>query len=388
MKATRAPGELHMLTGPIAIGPGWLLPASITFSFVALIYLPAHGTVPDMRGLIASASALYVVGIAVVVPRLIRGIMPRKAGSSDPIVILGRGAGVIDRRDLAPRWRLAALAAGLFASAAMMVIAMRLVTEAATGSYPHAISNLVLATSATLVLGAIAPLPGLGGWTALLAIADLRGASAARRVAFAARGARLAAVLLAFVVTVVGISIGDPVSIPMGVALGVIVWASAGAAAGRDVAEQFFARHTAHELAKPLTTVHLADERLAALDSQGDTQAALVVDLDGAIQGAIGPRQIRSALRSGPTHRCVDAMIPLHRLTIHRGSAAATVLIVDLAGQGFAVVRDDAGIVVADAADVGRQVRVWSLLGEWGRRSHADTASQDRPAGRADDWPD
>lgn len=162
-------------------------------------------------------------------------------------------------------------------------------------------------------------------------------------------------------------------------------WLRAGAGAGAagrvDLAHQFFAGHTAGALARPLTAIHLADERLTGLSASARCEAALVTSADGELLGAIGPRQIRNALDSDPVGaRCVGAMVPMRSLTVIPGHVPATALLTDLAGRGFAVVRGDGVCAVAEAGDVRRQLQAWTPLQAGNRRRQPDVTAPRRPA--------
>lgn len=158
-------------------------------------------------------------------------------------------------------------------------------------------------------------------------------------------------------------------------------WLRAGAAGRVDLAHQFFAGHTAGALARPLTAVHLADECLTGLSASARCEAALVTSADGELLGAIGPRQIRNALDSDPVGaRCVGAMVPMRSLTVIPGHVPATALLTDLARRGFAVVRGDGALAVAEAGDVRRQLQTWTPPQACSRRRQPVVTAPRRPA--------
>jgi uncharacterized cupredoxin-like copper-binding protein len=60
-------------------------------------------------------------------------------------------------------------------------------------------------------------------------------------------------------------------------------------------------------------------------------------------------------------------MVPVGRLRIVDGAAPGSALLKQFARHGFAVVRDGDRYGIAEAGDVGRQIRIWVLVGSWGR---------------------
>lgn len=180
-------------------------------------------------------------------------------------------------------------------------------------------------------------------------------------------------------IVVLGRTPGSPW--PRAGAAGAGAGAGAGTAGRVDLAHQFFAGHTAGALARPLTAIHLADERLTGLSVSARCEAALVTSADGELLGAIGPRQIRNALDSDPVGaRCVGAMVPMRSLTVIPGHVPATALLTDLAGRGFAMVRGNGVCAVAEAGDVRRQLQAWTPLQAGNRRRQPDVTAPRRPA--------
>lgn len=249
----------------LAIGPGWALPAMVVFAFVALVYLPAHPAQSTTRAVLAAGGAMYVIGLSVIMPRLLRGVVLRHAGSREAIVVLGREHGALRSAQLAPRWRLVAVALGAGTSAMGALAAASIAGLVERGGYPHAIATLAVATNLAVAFGALAPLPGLGGWAAVLAIADARGTSPDDRVRWAAGAARAVAPAIPLLIAGLGVVVGDPMLIPLGLFIGLFVWMQAGTTRKLDVAERFFARHTATDLARPLTGMRRADDRVRDL---------------------------------------------------------------------------------------------------------------------------
>jgi hypothetical protein len=349
----------------LAVGRGWAVPAMAVFAFVGLVYLPAHPAQSAAQEILATVGAMYVIALVVAVPRVIRGAVLRRAGSREPIVVLGRDHGALTASSLAPRSRLLAVALGAASSTAGVLVAVSIGSSVAPGGYPHAIATLAAAANLTVVLGAIGPVPGSGGWAALLAIADARGASADDRVRWVARAARSVAVAVPSFAVALAIVTGDPMLAVLGAILGLFVWTQAGAAAHADQAERFLARHTASDLARPLTATLRTDESVpkAALDVRG--AVSIVMDEGGALVGVLGPRQIRAACAGNLP--CAGAMVPMRSVSVVAGQAAATAALGDLARHGFAVVRDAEGLGVIETDDLRRQIHLWAALADRGR---------------------
>lgn len=172
----------------LALGTAWVWPATFIALFVALIYLPAHQASPGVgEGFIAGLGALYVIGLSVVLPRLVRGGILRAAGSRDPIVLLGRGADPLVTATIRPRWRLLAIGAGAVLSTALALGSAALAGVAEEATYAHALVSLAFGTNVVVAAAAAFPTPGLTGWALLLALVDAAGVPADQRTRRAAR---------------------------------------------------------------------------------------------------------------------------------------------------------------------------------------------------------
>ncbi len=353
----------------LAVGRGWAAPAMAVLAFVGLLYLPAHPAQSAAQEILATVGAMYVIGLSVVVPRLIRGVVLRRAGSREPIVVLGRDDGALTASWLAPRSRLLAVALGAGSSILGVLVAVLIGSAAAPEGYPHAIATLAAAANFTVALGALGPIPGSGGWAVLLAIADARGASAVDRVRWVARVARSVAVAVLVIAGAFAIVIGDPMLEVLGAILGLFIWISAGAAVHADQAERFLARHTAADLARPLIASLRGVDPVPAAAPGVRGAVSIVVDEGGAVAGVLGPRQIGAA-RAGNL-RCAEAMVPMRSVSVVAGQAASSAALGELARHGFAVVRDAEGLGVIEADDVRRQIRLWALLADRGRARFA-----------------
>lgn len=337
--------------------PGWLVPAALIAWFIAAP-LPAHVASVRAPWLLAAGGAVFLLAASLIAARLAREVVLRWPGASGP-------------RGVSSRGRLIAHAAGAFTSAAIAGAALGLQSGSAPATFAHAIGSMAFAVNAGLVVLSTAPISGFGGWTMLLMLVDLGSPGPRDRVRMVAVRARVAAVATGIAGLAIARVTAEPMTAAVGVGPGAIIWVQAGAAVAADAAERYFAGRLAKDLARPLTAVRGPDFRLVDLDTRSRGEVALVVSPSGELLGAFGPRQVLVASRRwGADASCADAMAPVGVLRFVPGTGPATLLIPVLAEFGFAVVRSDSGIAVVEAADVQHQMRVWTLIGEWGRRRH------------------
>lgn len=203
-------------------------------------------------------------------------------------------------------------------------------------------------------------------------------------MSWAVTGARIGAVSGGLAAIVLGMGIGNPIVISIGLFAAGFIWLRAGTIRRVDLADQFFVSHEALDLALPLTAIRLADERLSGLTAAARGEVALVTSADGELLGVLGPRQIRSALRSDPAGaRCVGAMVAVRSLAMIPSHVPATALLADLAWRGFALVRGNGAVAVVEAGNVRRQLQTWRPLQPCRPRQPDDAA----PPGSASDKP-
>ena len=349
----------------ITLGAGWLWPASVAALFIGLLYVPGHNPTSAIGDdLVATIAALYVAGLAVAGVRLVRGVILRAGGSHEPIVLLGAGADPLISDAVGPRWRLAALAAGAIMPVLAAVGAARLATLANPASSAHAIAELAVGLNVVIAAGVLVPTPGFPGWALVLALVDLARAPADRRVRRAARVTRSLGVLIVVGGGILSALLGDPMIALLGSVLGFLTWSGSQAAEAQDAAVRFVAAHRAGEVTRPLGASVAPDEPVGEVLSRLRRRTAVVAVEGGAgIVGALGPRQFAPAAASRG-RRCRDVMVPLESLRLLGPASPAVEVLPEIARQGFAIVRGPEGLEWVEAAELGRQVRVWSWLRE------------------------
>lgn len=354
MRARLAPGL--PARGLAAEGPGRLLvPAAIAVVLVATLYMPMHPNAWPVQVALTTAAGTYLVGMAVLLPRAARLVM-----------LDGRRAAAPRRRSsstvlhASPARRLAAFSAGALLSSALAIAAGVATAGATPGTDQHAIGMLAGVANLGLLLALVVPIPGLPGWGAAQAVADLRCADPDHRVAHAARMARTAAALLAALLAVGAVLLRNPVIAALGGLPAVAVWVAAGSRKDLDTTSRFLRSHSASDLAHPVTSVCRADDRIADLAPGTRDCVSLVLDGSGAFVGVVGPRQFRVAL-ARPAARCGDVMVPAASLRVVPGDAPAADIAGDLATVGVLLVRGGRCYGAVDADDVAAQMRSWAV---------------------------
>ncbi len=333
-----------------------LVPGAIAFVLIATLYLPTHPGESLPQAVLAAVAGVYVIGMAFVVPRVIR------------VVILGGRKAVGDApflrpRDVAagasPARRLSAVGAAALVSGALAAAATLATAGAAPGSYQHAIGSLAVLANVGLLLATVVPMPGLAAWDAVEAIADLRCANASHRAAHAARTAKVVAAVLAVLLALFAVRAGDPMLLALGILTAASVSVQAEAIRRLDTVSRFFASHTAAQLARPVNAVRRVDDRIADLPPEARTCSSLVLDGSGLFVGAIGPRQMRAAA-SRPAARCGEEMVAAGALLIAQADAPALEIAAHLRTAGIVLVRGDQRYGAVDADDMVAQMQAWA----------------------------
>jgi hypothetical protein len=358
----------------IALGAGWLWPAAFIAIFASLIYLPAHHESRIPRDtLVGAVGALYVIGLSVVVPRLVRGGILRLGGSRDPIVLLGRGMDPLVTLAIPPRWRLAAIGAGALVSTASALGAAALAGMADPATDIHALVVLGLGVNVAMTAAIVVPIPGFTGWALLLALVDGARIPADQRIRRTARVAQTLG-LPGFLLLGVGAGlVADPTMMLTGFLLAMFTWTGAERASARDAMARFLARHSVGDIARPLMSRAAPDERIDDVVARLRTDTAVVaVEAGGGVVGAIGPRQFafRSILKRD--ERCSDAMVSLGSLRLLGPQLPAADVLLELVRNGFALVIAPDGLGYVEPSDLRCQVAIWIALGD--RRSARRTA--------------
>ena len=340
--------------GTFALGQGWAWPAAVVGLFIALIYLPAHHS-GDAGGdaLVAAVGGLYVVGLSVALPRLVRGGILRLAGARDPIALFGRGTDPLGAVAIRPRWRLAAIGAGVVASSIAGIGAGALASVAEQVGYGHALASLALGANVVLAAGALVPIPGFTGWALLLAVVDAAGTPVELRVRRAARLAHGVGFPLFLVVGFAAGLLGDPMLMLTGFLLAMLSWTQTDLAVGHDHIARFLGARIVGDLARPVANHVDADAPVdGVVTHEADARFVTVVETRGALVGAIGPRQLDEGARRRAGQRCSEIMVPIENVPPLPAATPAATLLPALGRHGFVLVRMPGGLAYIEAADL------------------------------------
>ncbi len=368
MNSTSAPPPGEQAGRKVSLGPGWLLPAALASVFVVLLYVPAHNpSTSGIDGLIAAMAILYVLGLSLTTPRLLRGAILRSGGSRDPIVLLGRGPDALTAESIRARWRLAAVAVSTVTSLAATLVAARLALVADPASYPHAVASLALGVNVAIAAGALVPAPGFTGWALVLGLVDASGARPDRRVGRAARLARFVGVPIMLTVGVAAALFGDPMFLVISFMFALITWTQTTVVVGQDATARFLAGHCAEDLIRPIINHVDPEETLDGLLARPRANCVVtIVEVHGCVLGAIGPRQIASRVSGSRSDRCREVMVPIAALRPLAASSPAADLVPRLGRYGFALVAGPDGLGYVEVSDLATQIRIWVGLRERG----------------------
>ncbi len=356
MRGGTGPGPGHPSAATTGQARSLLVPGAIAFVLIATVYMPTHPSGSAGQALLGAIAGLYVVGMAVILPRVTRVLIlgGRRVAADAPFLrpgLLASGA--------SPARRLVAVASGAVVSGALAAAAAAATSGTDIRSYQHAIGSLAVLANLGLLLATMVPMPGLAGWEAVEAITEARCSNRDHHAAHVARAAKAVAVALAVLLALGAALIGDPMLAALGILAAATVWAQAEAVRRIDIVERFFASHTASQLAHPVNAVRRADEQIADLTGEARAAASLVVDGAGLFVGAIGPRQMRAAA-ARPAARCSDAMVPVRTLRIAQAADGAADIAGDLEIAGIVLVRGDPRYGAVEADDVIAQMRAWA----------------------------
>lgn len=347
----------------LAIGAGWVWPTAFVALYVSLVYLPTHHTGPGGGdGFVAALGALYAVGLSVVLPRLIRGGILRAAGSREPIVLLGHSADALLSHTIRPRCRLAAIVTGVLVSTAAALGSAALAGVAEEATYAHALVSLALGANLLIVAAAAVPIPGFTGWALLLALVDAAGIRTDQRVRRAARIAQAVGFPGFLLAGLAAGLLGDLMLSLAAFLLALFTWTRTDVAVGHDAIARFLASHSVGDLARPAASRADADESVADLiERLTDVGVVTLVEVGGALVGAIGPRQLAARDRLRREQRCSELMVPLARLPLLPATTPAAGLVSQVGRYGFALVRGLPPIGYVEASDL--LVRILATAG-------------------------
>jgi hypothetical protein len=351
----------------LTLGSGWAWPALLATLFVVLVYVPSHPSRGGMDEAAASLALIYILGLSLMTPRLLRGVILRHGGGRGPIVLLGRGPAMLTEASIRARWRLAAVAASTAASLAAAFVAARLAVATDPTSYQHGVVALAFGANLAIAAGILVPAPGFAGWAALLGLVDGAGIGPDRRVRRAARIAQVVGVPIMLAVGVAAALVGDPMFLVIAFVLALITWTQSTAVVGRDATAQFLAAHRAGEIVRPIIRHVDPEETLDGLLAYPRADHVVTtVEVDGCVLGAVGPRQVAGEGSLGGRAPCRDVMIPLAALRPLPASSPAADLLPMLGAYGFALVTGPDGLCYVEVSGLVTQIRIWMDLRDRG----------------------
>lgn len=351
----------------LVLGSGWVWPGVLTVLSVVLVYVPSHPSRGGMDEAAASLALIYILGLSLMTPRLLRGVILRYGGGRGPIVLVGRGPEMITAESIRARWRLAAVAASTAASIAATFVAAGLAVTANPASYQHGVVTLAFGVNLAIAAGIVVPAPGFAGWAVLLGLVDGSGVMPDRRIRRAARMAQVVGVPILLAVGVAAALVGYPMFLIVAFVLALITWTRSTAVVGRDAAVRFLAGHRAGEIARPIMRHVDPEETLDGLLAYPRADHLVtIVEMDGCVLGAIGPRQIAGRASVSRRERCREVMIPLAALRPTAAGSPAAELMPILGAYGFALVAGPDGLGYVEVSDLATQIRIWMELRDRG----------------------
>jgi len=367
MNTTMAPPRGGQAGRTLTLGSGWVWPAVLAILFVVLVYVPSHPSRGGMDEAAASLALIYILGLSLMTPRLLRGVVLRYGGGRGPIVLLGRGPEMLTSASIRARWRLAAVAASTAASLAATFVAARLADTANPVSYQHGVVALAFGINLVIAAGILVPAPGFAGWALLLGLVDGTGARPDRRVRRAARIAQVVGVPIMLAVGVAAALVADPMFLVIAFVFALITWTQSTAVVGRDATAQFLAGHRAGEIVRPIIRHVDPEETLDGLLAYPRADHLVtMVEVDGCVLGAIGPRQMAGRGSVSRRERCREVMIPLAALRPTAAGSPAAELLPILGAYGFALVAGPDGLGYVEVSDLAIQIRIWMELRDRG----------------------
>jgi hypothetical protein len=351
----------------LTLGSGWIWPAILAILFIVLVYVPSHPSRGGMDEAAASLALIYTLGLSLMTPRLLRGVILRHGGGRGPIVLLGRGPAMLTDELIRARWRFAAVAMSTAVSVAAAFVAGRLAVAADPASYQHGVVSLAFGANLVIAAGILVPAPGFAGWALFLGLVDGTGVRLDRRVRRAARIAQVVGVPIMLAVGVAAALVGDSMFLVIAFALALITWTQSTAVVGRDVTARFLAAHRAGEIVRPIMRHVDPEEALEGLIAYpGPGHVVTMVEVDGCVLGAIGPRQMAGRGSVSRRERCREVMIPLAALRPTAAASPAADLLPKLGEYGFALVAGPDGLGYIEVSDLATQIRIWMGLRDRG----------------------
>ena len=333
---------------PAALAGRWAWPALFVTVLVGGIFLPEHG----VRGVVdlgtSTITTLGMLALSVASPLAARAAV---VGEPWLPVLSGARRSQLDSAELRPSRRLLALAIGAVVRVGWLSGTGVLVAGLPPTSTAHAVSLIVGAANAWLLLGYLLPIPGFEGWSVLLALVDGTGTPTEVRVARARRLARPAIIVLGAVAGAGLVAIGHPFLVLWAMALVWWGWSATAAAEADDLLRRYLAERRAADLTLPATKRCDAEAPMVEAIGFSAGQPVALVFQAGALVGAIGPRQVHRAA-DADTLTCGQAMVPVADIEILPADAPAAAALGELGRHGFALVRSRGAIGYLESGEL------------------------------------
>ncbi len=363
----------------ITLGTGWLMPAAIVTFVLATGYLPAHAKgAPGFGALLALVATLYAAGLVIAAPRLARSAILRLAGRPFRVVLLGAGDDALTDPGVAGRWRLLAIATGGAVSLLVLLAALRLASVVSVDAYPHALAAVAASVALLSALGTLVPAPPFVGWSLLLTVLDLTGATPRARIRRAARAGRLVATPAIAAAAALGTLLDPWMAIPLGLLAVAHVWHATTLEVGRDSLQRFLEAHTVGDLARPPLLRVRPDDIIATATLGGrGARGAVFVEDDRSLVGAIGTRRLIRTLgdrRAGVAWR--TSMVPVAQLPWRRRNEPAGCVIEALHASGVVLVLNERETWAIEEDDLFDQAAAWVRATDPPGRQHASGATR------------
>ena len=320
--------------GAVALGRGWLWPATVVTALLALSYLPGHGVRDGLDLLASTVAALGLLALSVAVPRVVRGLILRDRG---PLVLFGATRASLDRPDRPAGRRLLAIAASVAASALAVWASALLAASLPVERSAHAVSLIVLSVNAWLLLSNLVTAPPLGGWSLLLALLDTLGVPPHRRLARARRVGRIGVLAVAILLAAWAVAIGHLMLLLSAIVLAWYGWIATAVAEAGDAVSRFLDGRRVGDLLRPVATQFYIDDPLSEVSAEVARNGVVLVFGRAGLAGAIGVRQLAGLPRGVEGLRCEQAMVPIRDLSIVPATAPAADLLPQLGRHGFVV---------------------------------------------------
>ena len=340
-------------TGAVALGRGWLWPASVITALLALSYLPGHGVRDGLDLLASTVAAAGLLALSVAVPRSIRGLILHAGG---PLVLFGTAHTSLDRFDRPAGRRLLAIAASIGVSALAVWASALMAASLPVERSAHAVSLIVFSVNGWLLLSNLVTAPPLGGWSLLLVLLDVVGTPPHRRLVRARRLGRVGILAAAILLAAWSLAIGHLMLLLGATVLAWYGWIATGVAVADDAISRFLGGRRVGDLLRPVATQFDTDEPISEVTAKRHPNEVALIFSAAGLAGAIGPRQIAGISGGVEALRCEQVMVPIRELAIVPATAPAVSLLPQLGRHGFVVAWAGGGFGYVEEQDLFERV--------------------------------